>query len=67
VLCRAIFGLILPEGSALASVLATSPRPLAAIVYVPLLMVFRTLMYFDARARQEAFDLQVRVPSAEGA
>lgn len=67
VLCRAIFGLILPEGSALASVLATSLRPLAAIVYVPLLMVFRTLMYFDARARQEAFDLQVRVPSAEGA
>ena len=53
--------------SALASVLATSLRPLAAIVYVPLLMVFRTLMYFDARARQEAFDLQVRVPSAEGA
>lgn len=66
-LCRALLGLVLPEDSALPAVFAMSLRPLAAIVYVPLLMVFRTLMYFDARARHEAFDLQVRAPGAEGA
>jgi hypothetical protein len=37
------------------------------MIYVPLLIVFRTLMYFDSRARHEAFDLQVKTPAAEGA
>lgn len=65
-LSRGALGVLLPEGSALPALLATSLRPLAGLVYVPLLLVFRTLMYADARSRHEALDLQVRAPAAEG-
>lgn len=41
---------------------AAAARPIAETLYVPILIVFRTLMYFDARARREALDLKVVLP-----
>jgi hypothetical protein len=64
---RSALSIVFPEGSPIPTLIATSVRPLADMIYVPLLIVFRTLMYFDSRARHEAFDLQVKTPAAEGA
>lgn len=46
------------------SAFAAAARPIAETLYVPVLMVFRTLMYFDSRARREGLDLKVALPAS---
>lgn len=55
---------VLPDGSPLPVLLANCTPTLVETMFAPIFIVFQTLVYFDARARKEAFDLNVRLGRA---
>lgn len=65
-LAQATLVQVLGERSPVPVVVGTAMQPVAQTFYMPIIVVFRTLMYFDARARQEALDLRLQLaPVAE--
>ncbi len=55
---------LLPDGSPLPVLLANCTPTLVETLFASIFIVFQTLVYFDARARKEAFDLNVRLGRA---
>lgn len=49
------------KGSALGGAVLGSIPTLAQMVFLPVMIVFQVLLYFDLRARREGFDLRVRL------
>ena len=58
-----VLGLMLPEG--VAAVLLQVSSPVATILVLPFVVGVETLLYYDARIRQEGFDIEVMSASLD--